>query len=229
VFSTLGRKLFRFNGLQPTLLQTLGATCHNHFTDALFRAQYEALERSIRGCVVVACESRLWSILQALDQRYRIAPIHGDLHGENVRVRGTSAILIDLASVMRGPLTADLAALETWLAFELPPSKETDEQRFFDAPWAAVIRWLYASSAFRHPPGPARPASPFAWLEAVVRQIRTMGIAIQSCATEYQSAVAVQLLRRCQWADGSPGDRGPRTVGYEVASRLAADLEGVRR
>jgi hypothetical protein len=53
-----------------------------------------------------------------------------------------------------------------------------------------------------------------------------MGIAIQSCATEYQSAVAVQLLRRCQWADGGPGDRGRRTVGYQIASKLVADLEG---
>ncbi len=169
---------------------------------------------------------RIWEILQRLEQRYRVAPIHGDLHGENVRVRGTSAILIDLASVARGPLTADLAALETWLAFELPPPPEADAQRFFDAPWADVIGRLFAPAAFRHPPGPARAATPLAWLEAVVRQIRTMGIAIQSCATEYQSAVAVQLLRRCQWADGGPGDRGRRTVGYQIASKLVADLEG---
>lgn len=60
--------------------------------------------------------------LGKLRQRYRSAPAHGDLHGENVRVRNDHAIVIDLASVVRSaPLTADLAALETWLAFQMPP------------------------------------------------------------------------------------------------------------
>jgi hypothetical protein len=46
-------------------------------------------------------------------QRYRTAPAHGDLHGENVRVRNDHAIVIDLASVVAAaPLTVDLAALE---------------------------------------------------------------------------------------------------------------------
>ncbi len=66
--------------------------------------------------------------LFGLRQTYRHAPIHGDLHGENVRVRNGQAILIDMANVVRGPISADRAALETWLAFELPP--EADKSRF---------------------------------------------------------------------------------------------------
>jgi hypothetical protein len=69
----------------------------------------------------------LWEALLALPQRYRLAPAHGDLHGENVRVRNGHAILIDLSSVTQGPLTADLAALETWLAFQLPPGSNEDQ------------------------------------------------------------------------------------------------------
>jgi Ser/Thr protein kinase RdoA (MazF antagonist) len=53
--------------------------------------------------------------------------MHGDLHGENVRVRNGNAILIDFASVCSGPLTADLAALETCLAFELPPEERRED------------------------------------------------------------------------------------------------------
>jgi hypothetical protein len=169
-------------------------------------------------------QAMLWDALKGLDQRYRMAPIHGDLHGENVRVRGASAILIDLASVCRGPLTADLAALETWLAFELPP--DSDPKQFEDPAWCAAIDRLYAPPAFRHPPGPCRPAAPLAWLCTVVRQIRTMGIAIQSCPTEYQTAVSVQLLRRCQWADGPPADRFRRSYGYRIAAHLVGDLQG---
>jgi len=164
----------------------------------------------------------LWTILASLQQSYRRAPIHGDLHGENVRVRGQSAILIDLASVCLGPLTADLAALETWLAFELPP--DVDKLQFEDQEWNKVIERLYSPAAFRHPPGPCRPATRFAWIETVVRQIRTMGIAIQDCPGEYQTAVAAQLLRRCQWADGATADRARRGMGFRIAARLVADL-----
>ncbi len=57
----------------------------------------------------------------------------------------------------------------------------------------------------------------------VVRQIRTMGLAAQSCPTEYQTAVAVQLLGRCMWADGPPANRFRRGHGYRVASDLIED------
>lgn len=165
--------------------------------------------------------------LRNLKQRYRTAPAHGDLHGENVRVRNDHAIVIDLASVVRSaPLTADLAALETWLAFQLPP--ECDAQKYEDAVWAAEIDRLYAPTSFLHPPGPCDPTSRFCWMSTVVRQLRRMGIAIQSCSTEYQAAVAVQLLRRCQWDDGPAADRFRRTKGYAVAGQLARGLADMR-
>lgn len=164
--------------------------------------------------------------LGKLRQRYRSAPAHGDLHGENVRVRNDHAIVIDLASVVRSaPLTADLAALETWLAFQMP--LECNPQVYEDAIsaiWAAEIDRLYAPSSFLHPPGPCDPTSKFCWMSSVVRQLRRMGIAVQSCSTEYQAAVAVQLLRRCQWDDGPAADRFRRTKGYAVAAQLARDL-----
>jgi hypothetical protein len=61
----------------------------------------------------------------------------------------------------------------------------------------------------------------------VVRQIRTLGIAIQSCPSEYQTAVAVQLLRRCQWADGCAGDRGRRALGYRIAAGIVETVKEV--
>ena len=76
---------------------------------------------------VRATPDQLWTALSSLDQTYRVAPMHGDLHGENVRVRNGNAILIDFASVAPGPLTADLAALESWLAFELPPEEQGED------------------------------------------------------------------------------------------------------
>lgn len=182
------------------------------------RPAYLEMESAAEATITAAA---LWEQLFALRQRYRVAPVHGDLHGENVRVRNGRAILIDLASVAQGPLTADLAALETWFAFELPPG--CPENEFEDCAWRAEIDRLYAPSAFQHPPGPCDPTSRLAWMSTVVRQIRHMGIAAQSCPTEYQTAVAVQLLRRCQWDDGPPADRYRRGFGYAVAARLAQD------
>jgi hypothetical protein len=163
--------------------------------------------------------------LSGLKQCYRLAPAHGDLHGENVRVRNGKAILIDMASVIeKAPLTSDFASLETWLAFQLPPDCNPDE--YGDPVWSAEIDRLYRPSAFLHPPGPCEPTSRHCWMSTVVRQIRHLGLAIQSCPTEYQAAVAVHLLRRCQWDDGPAAERYRRTKGYAVAARLAADLEG---
>ena len=161
--------------------------------------------------------------LRSLVQRYRTAPAHGDLHGENVRVRNDHAIVIDMASVVASaPLTVDLAALETWLAFQLPP--ECEETQYEDVLWASEIDRLYAPEAFLHPPGPCDPTGKFCWMSTVVRQLRRMGIAIQSSSTEYQAAVAVQLLRRCQWEDGPAADRYRRTKGYAVAAQLTRAL-----
>jgi hypothetical protein len=166
----------------------------------------------------------IWRDLLRLEQEYRVAPMHGDLHGENVRVREGQAIVIDLASVAPGPLTGDLAALETWFAFELPPGEAEDSWE--NAEWRKLAERLYAPAAFRHPPEVEPATSRYCWVSEVVRQIRQMGIAVQSCGNEYQAAVAVLLLRRCMWDDGCTADRGRRAFGYVLASKLVTDLAG---
>lgn len=169
----------------------------------------------------------LWRILRGLDQSFRIAPAHGDLHGENVRVRNGRAIVIDMASVVpRAPLTTDIAALETALSFQMPDDKA---DLFDDDEWSDEIDRLYQPAAFVHPPGPSEATSTYCWMATVVRQLRRMGIAAQSCSNEYESAVAAHLLRRCQWDDGSPGDRGRRAKAYQVAAMLTRHLAGAAK
>jgi hypothetical protein len=169
--------------------------------------------------------AKLTAELAKLKQRYRAAPAHGDLHGENVRVKNGQAILIDLASVINdAPITLDLAALETWLAFELPPVDEAEGLKFEDPLWSKEIDRLYAPEAFVHPPGPSDPASDLCWMTTVVRQLRRMGIAAQSCPTEYETSVAAQLMRRSQWDDGPPADRFRRSHGYVIGLQLLKDV-----
>jgi hypothetical protein len=175
-----------------------------------------------RSMGIHATPGQLWAALRGLDQTYRRGPMHGDLHGENVRVRNANAILIDFASVCSGPLTADLATLETWLAFELPPEERREDYENLE--WRNIIDGLYTPASFRHPPQPSDPTSSYCWMTSVVRQIRHLGIAVQSCPTEYETAVAVSLLRRCMWDDGCPADKFRRAHGYVTAARLVADL-----
>lgn len=179
-----------------------------------------------RGNEIEISPNGLWEKLVSLDtQRYRGAPIHGDLHGENVRVRNGQAIIIDLASVAEdGPLTTDLAALETALAFEFPPEEKERAEEFRNEVWENEIDRLYMSETFLHPPAPCAATSKYYWMAAAVRQIRHMGIAVQSCSDEYQTAVAVQLLRRCQWDGSGQADSFRRGHGYVVACRLVQNL-----
>ena len=183
----------------------------------------EHVERSGSG---TSREAVLGWLAARDEQRFRTSPIHGDLHGGNVMVRSGQSIVIDLASVRdEGPLTTDVASLEVWLAFELPPEADPDE--FADPTWRTEVDRLYSPEAFTHPPGPGEPTSRLRWLTDVVDKLRQIGLSAQSCATEYQSAVAVQLLRRCQWPGPSRADQFRRAHGYLVASRLAAHLAGV--
>lgn len=188
----------------------------------LIKKCYE--EHAVLGGTSVTGKS-LWERLTRLkDQSYRLAPVHGDLHGGNVVVRKGQAILIDLASVAaRGPLTTDLAALETWLAFELPP--EDCSKSYRNETWAEVIDRLYQPSAFVHAPGLCPTHTPYSWMVTAIHLLRQRGLSAQSCPTEYQTAVAVQLLRRCQWDDGPVADRYRRGHGFVVAARLIEALD----
>lgn len=164
----------------------------------------------------------LWATLKSIEKTYRISPCHGDLHAENVRVQNNRAILIDIASVAKAPITTDIAALETWLAFNAPPN--CDMTVWKDEAWEDRIDTLYQPKLFVDAPEPPGQAQPMRWLTNAVRQLRQRGLAAQTEAGEYQIAVAVQLMRRCQWADGKTHDIYRRMHGYRIAERLVKDL-----
>jgi phosphotransferase family enzyme len=165
---------------------------------------------------------QLWEKLLGLqNQRFREAPMHGDLHGNNVRVRGNDAIVIDLASITKGPLVADLAALETSLAFDVLPGNDDQDA---DDKWKDIVEKLYAPRAFANVPPPETEATELAWLWNCVRQIRTMVGPIQVCETEYQTAVAIYLLRRTMYPASNKSDTFRRGYAYVLAVGLIADL-----
>lgn len=174
----------------------------------------------------VTTPDKLWSALVSLEQNFRESPCHGDLHAENVRVQDGRAILIDMASVAVAPVTTDIAALETWVGFNAP--RGTNMDVWEDRAWQEHVDWLYGPGFFISAPEPPEPTHPLRWMTNAVRQLRQRGLAAQSEPGEYQIAVAVQLLRRCQWADGKTHDIFRRMHGYRIAERLTNDLVSQR-
>jgi hypothetical protein len=89
--------------------------------------------------------------------RYRYGTTHGDLHGNNVRIAGADAILIDFASVDYGPLTVDPAALDVSLMMDTRLIAGDDWVRLADEVYE--LKALRAPACRRAPNGMRRTSS----------------------------------------------------------------------
>lgn len=166
----------------------------------------------------------LWeALLNVPEQTWREAPMHGDMHAENVRVRNDDAIIIDLAKAGMGPLCADIASLEVWLSFEVPSEPKKIPNR---EDWTVIVREMYSPQNVARPPNLATTDVGTDWLRACARQTRMFGGAICECNTEYATAIAVHLLRRaCYSRDEGDAlylaeDAYRRALAYQLGSSL---------
>lgn len=156
-------------------------------------------------------------------QRFLVGPVHGDLHGENVLVvRGPYAILLDFASVVRGPIVADIANLDVWLACE--PSADGGGMATFTE-WSDAMARLYGLDVLVRPPDPGLLAVRFGWLEDSVRELRSCAFGTVQCEEEYPIAVALHLAGRARHLDTHDGDEAKRRAyAYYLACRLTDEL-----
>jgi hypothetical protein len=183
--------------------------------EARRQANAYARDAAAFGATLTATE-----IAKALDEmpplRHRRALCHGDLHGENVRVRGGLAILIDFAAVDEGPLVNDPAALETALVLKIPCDQAAD--------WQSLATELYALENLRALPQLRSPTAPLNALWNSVRQIRRFGLAEQLSKDEYARAVAIHLLRHGLRKRDKHEDRARRPLFMWLAERLVHGL-----
>jgi uncharacterized protein associated with vWA-MoxR-VMAP ternary system len=151
---------------------------------------------------------------------YLTAPIHGDLHALNVRVRDTDAILIDFNSTRRGPLTADPASLEISIAFRVAGDDDDDEG------WSKLMDTLYGLEFLEKAPPPAKEPIPREWLWSCVRQIRSLihagGDVLPS---EYSITVAIYLLRHSTYPSDNEHDKFRKAYAYVLAEKIILALE----
>ena len=149
---------------------------------------------------------------------YFQAPMHGDLHARNVQVHGFDAILIDFLYTARGPMLWDHAQLDVSLMFD-PPNADFK----WDSAWDAVVAAAYKPEAMKHVPTPKhRTELGFHRLMAA-RKVRHHALVEQASDYEYIALVALQLLKRSGYYDGSQ-DIQPYARAFALADILAGAL-----
>jgi hypothetical protein len=159
----------------------------------------------------------LEAMLEALPPtRYRYGMTHGDLHGNNVRVAGSDAILIDFASVDEGPLTVDPAALDVSLMMDTRLAQGDD--------WIRLADEIYGPTALRAPAIPPRPELPAADLLDALHYIRQTAFAVQFSAVEYPLVVALQLLRKSSYKGDDEEQERRRIHAFRLADRITKSI-----
>jgi hypothetical protein len=152
---------------------------------------------------------------------YRWGLTHGDLHGQNVRISGSDAILIDFASIAYGPLTTDPAALDVSLVM--------DTELVNGDAWTELAENAFMLSSLRAPIAPPRPENPCANLLDALHYIRQTAFETQFDWIEYPAVVALQLLRKASYQNSDAEHEARRKQAYAVAHRLITEISSVSR
>lgn len=172
---------------------------------------------------VVHPPSALWRKLLDLPERpWRRAAMHGDMHGENVRVRKDDAIVIDFAHACTGPLSADLASLEVWLAIRVVDGVSSSLQE-----WRHGIDMLYVPEAIDRALSASASLTDSDPIACSIAEVRRLACASVHSADEYKRVLAVYLLRNATFeADGPYAAlyEFRRTYAYWLANRLVLAL-----
>ena len=174
------------------------------------------------GGELVDADTLWWRLLDLPKREWRCSAIHGDLHGENVRVRKEDAIVIDFARASIGPACADLAHLEVSLAFDTSNGDQQGED------WRGVIAGLYESDAISASLTPGAPVQGSTWIHEAVAEIRALVPASVVDADEYKRVLAVYLLRQASYPASKrfpDQDEYRRTFAYWLACRLTESLQ----
>jgi hypothetical protein len=145
---------------------------------------------------------------------YQSAPIHGDLHSLNVRVRNHDAILIDFSSTRHGPLLSNYASLEISLAFEVSPLDKDFEG------WLDLMDTVYCLTFINKTPPPVKDPHDREWLCACIRQIRILALAEQKSSQEYSTLLAIHLLRQATYPGRTEEEKRRNAYAYVLAEQL---------
>ena len=147
-----------------------------------------------------------------------VGPIHGDLHGKNIRVRATEAIVIDFASQENCPLLLDAATLEASLLVEGNFGDDNPEC------WLAALTPLYGARLLEIPTVPVNASSDWRWYCSSIQQIRGYAARWEQAADQYAAALALALLEKAKKdPEAEDRDASRRAVAYVLAERILVE------
>ena len=157
----------------------------------------------------------LWRrLISAPRQSWQECVMHGDMHGDNVRVRKDDAIVIDFAQAGKGPACADAASLEVWLAFQ---ADGLDVKQ-----WQSWVENLYRPDVIDSMlDGSVAPQG--CWIHGCLSTIRHIGRSCVLGHDEYKRVLAVFLLRHASFEPNpsdADADEFRRCFAYWLANRL---------
>lgn len=139
-------------------------------------------------------------------------------------MRNGEAILIDFRSTRTGPITADLAALETSIAFDSYAQGSGKDT------WTKTIDDLYTPANIDRPPKPLLSHCSEAGLWGALRHIRQQASFLVTQSHEYRELLTIYLLRRACFRieRDRPGDEHRRAYALVLAERLLRSLAGAQ-
>lgn len=167
--------------------------------------------------------ARLWRKLIALPHRlWRACAIHGDMHGENVRVRKGDAIVIDFANSTIGPVVADLASLDIWLSFRAPIAVG-------EVAWREHVTRAYERSRLLGTDQLAARDPALTQVAVALDEVRRQARRSATTDDEYLRVLAVYLVRHASFPPlpEIPFDGQRRAYAYWLANRLILELEAM--
>lgn len=163
-------------------------------------------------------DSLVRRLRQSGAKAYLAGVTHGDLHAQNVQVRGGDAVLIDFYSCgTKAPVLFDAAYLEVTTAF----SRQTRQSLGPD--WVEAIRDLFSRSAVEGVPPLEQGPRSSQWLRNVIRQIRLF-VFPMATSNEYSTLMAWALLRHGTFEPRNDEHENERREALAVASRLIGEL-----
>ncbi len=153
------------------------------------------------------------------EEEWEQGPIHGDLHSDNIQVRGNDAILIDfLASRPDGPVLADPAALEVSIVFRIAGGVEP----FKRDEWKKIVIELYKKPYLTNAPTFSDPRDHYGWISTCVCQIRQRALASERAPGQYAAVLAYRLLYFAAKNDPPRSDNQEfrRAMAFVIAEQL---------
>ena len=157
----------------------------------------------------------LWRrLISAPRESWLECVMHGDMHGDNVRVRKDDAIVIDFAQADNGPACADAASLEVWLAFQADGLVVKQWQSWVESLYRPdVVDSMLEGAALDEG----------CWIHGCLSKIRRIGRSCILGHDEYKRVLAVFLLRYASF-EANPSDAEAdefrRCFAYWLANRL---------